>query len=139
MIFKPATCIYIHTWFWKDLLCSRVPISLCFCVFRGGKTFAQSCVNSLEPEDVTVGYVVGTCCGHSCIIHSTLAAYSYNVVTNYAGVVLSKTLSRTEMIYTHGLHLISTVDPQTLEKQVIFSEGIDHNDLNSIAETIIIC
>ena len=65
--------------------------------------------------------------------------FSYNVVTNYAGVVLSKTLSRTEMIYTHGLHLISTVDPQTLEKQVIFSEGIDHNDLNSIAETIIIC
>ena len=36
------------------------------------------------------------------------------------GVVLNKTLSRTEAIYTHGLHLASTVDPYTLPKQVGF-------------------
>ena len=34
------------------------------------------------------------------------------------GVVLNKTLSRTEKIYTHGLHLVSTVDPETLGQQV---------------------
>lgn len=37
---------------------------------------------------------------------------------SFVGVVLNKTLSRTEAIYTHGLHLGSMVDPYTLDKQV---------------------
>ena len=41
--------------------------------------------------------------------------FKYSLST---GVVLNKTLSRTEAIYTHGLHLSSTVDPYTLDKQV---------------------
>lgn len=40
--------------------------------------------------------------------------------TLFIGVVLNKTLTRTEAIYTHGLHLGSTVDPYTLPDQVSF-------------------
>ena len=57
--------------------------------------FAKSCSQTKEPEDVTVGLVVGA--------------------------VLNLTLSRTELIHTHGLHLASTVLPDTLHQQVYTS------------------
>lgn len=63
----------------------------------GGEAFAESCRKTQEPEDVTVGLVVGA--------------------------VLNHALSRTEMIYTHGLHLYSIVDPDTIDEQIAFSYG----------------
>ena len=54
--------------------------------------FARSCSQSKEPEDVTVGLVVGA--------------------------VLNQALSRTELIHTHGLFLGEEVDPSTLAQQV---------------------
>ena len=35
-----------------------------------------------------------------------------------SGAVLNLTLRRTNLIHTHGLHLSTQVDPQTLERQV---------------------
>ena len=59
---------------------------------RGGSVFAKSCSQTKEPEDVTVGLVVGA--------------------------VLNLTLSRTELINTHGLWLATTVHSNELAKQV---------------------
>ena len=46
---------------------------------------------------------------------------------------MNKTLSRTEKIYTHGLHLISTVDPTTLDQQVCSTVGVI--DVAAVQET----
>jgi fringe protein len=62
----------------------------------GGEAFSKSCSLTREPEDVTVGFIV--------------AMHNYS-------------MSRTERINTHGLHLASTVDPSTLNEQVAISYG----------------
>jgi fringe protein len=62
----------------------------------GGEAFSKSCSLTNEPEDVTVGFIV--------------AMHNYS-------------LSRTERINTHGLHLASTVKSSSLSHQVAISYG----------------
>jgi fringe protein len=62
----------------------------------GGEAFSKTCSLTREPEDVTVGLIVA--------------------MQNFS-------LSRTERINTHGLHLASNVDPYTLADQVAISYG----------------
>jgi fringe protein len=62
----------------------------------GGEAFSESCSLTEEPEDVTVGLIVA---------------------------LLNYSLSRTERINTHGLHLATTVHPYTLTEQVAISYG----------------
>lgn len=86
------------------------PVASVLLICRNGEAFSDSCLKALEPEDVTLGLVVGKT--------GVRRSKSRDVWTNISGAVLNSTLRRTDLIHTHGLHLSTQVDPQTLERQV---------------------
>ena len=102
-----VACIYCIYWLY------------CFSSFRGCDAFSDSCQKALEPEDVTVGLVIGKCLRCYFMIH---LKHTYDPLLmafcKTSGTVLHQELSRTEMIYTHGLDLMSTVPSPYIAEQV---------------------
>ena len=57
-----------------------------------------------------------------------------SLIVDHSAAMLNYSLSRTERINTHGLHLATTVDPYTLTDQVFLYTAV----LSSIAAIILL-